>query len=92
MAISPKGKRKITVDGRLYYWYVAPYYEDPDLIGAMLRLHIISADGELALMEPLDSCVRPDARYLTKSPVPIPDAVTPEVVRRVIEAYYASKE
>ena len=91
MAISPKGKRKITVNGRLYYWFVAPYYEDPDLTGGMLRLHIVSADGERALIVPLDSCVRPDARYTKKSPVPVPDAVTPDNVRRVIEAHQ-SKE
>ena len=91
MAISPKNKRKITVNGRLYYWFVAPYYEDPDLTGSMLRLHIVSADGECAFLEPLDSCVRPDARYLQRSRVPVPDAVTPDTVRRLIEAYQ-SKE
>ena len=91
MSISAKSKRKLNYQGKTYFWYVAPEYDEMYLTGKMLRLHIIAEDSSWSGCFPLDSCVRPGEQFAVyKAPVPVPDAVTPETVRQLI-AYYLSE-
>lgn len=93
MPISAKYKRKLNYRGKTYYWYIAPAYDEMYLTGNMLRLHIIAEDSSWSGCFPLDSCVRSEERFAVyRAPVPVPDAVTPDTVRRLIEAYDKSKE
>lgn len=91
MSISTKGKRKLICQNKTYYWYVKPNYDDMWLIGKMLQLHIFSEDLSWQVCFPLDSCLRPEKRDAAcTAPVPLPDTVTPEIVRQIIEADQAN--
>lgn len=83
MATSSGGKRTLVFEGDTYYWYVAPDYDNMQLCGDMNELHIAAADRSFLLKVPLDSSLRPGAEK--RFPFPIPDAVTPETVRRILE-------
>ena len=82
MAISSRRKRSIVFDGETYYWYVAPDYDNMQLCGDMNELHIAAADKSFLLTVPLDSSLREGTEK--QFPFPIPDAVTPEVVRQIL--------
>lgn len=91
MSISTKGKRKLICQNKTYYWYVKPNYDDMRLTGKMLQLHIFSEDLSWQVCFPLDSCLRPEKRDAAcTAPVPLPDTVTPEIVRQIIEADQAN--
>ena len=62
------------------------------LTGKMLRLHIIAEDRSWSGIFPLDSCLRSEEQFAVyKAPVPVPDAVTPDTVRKLV-AYYLSEK
>lgn len=87
MAVSTKGKRRLIYQNHTYYWHVTPNYDDMWLTGNMMQLHIFSEDLKWQTCFPLDSCLRPEKRGAAcTAPVPLPDIITPEIVRRVIEA------
>lgn len=93
MSIRTKGRRRITVDDKLYIWYVAPDDDSP-----YEQLNIASDDKYLILSCPLGT----DTAYViskgrsfqskktnghwNRYPLPfdIPDVITPKFVEKVI--------
>jgi hypothetical protein len=60
IAVSRKGKRSITVDGREYLWWVQEDYEPPFVPSIGKSLRVIDTSGELSveyhLGQPSDVC------------------------------------
>ena len=73
MGISTKYKRKLMHEGKAYYWYIAPYYENPKIMQDFRILHIAAEDRLLVLDTPLEFME------------PKPDAVTHALVKQIIE-------
>ena len=72
MSISTKYKRKLMHEGKAFYWYIAPYYENP-LMGNDFRvLHIAAEDRSMILDTPLALME------------PVPESVTPAFVKTII--------
>ena len=96
MAVSAKGKRRLTFEGKLYYWYVA---EDRD--SADYLLHIVSEDKKLVLEYRVDQIsdafIHPKLRVVASPDMkpgiyaffpPLPDeTVTSTTVAAVLNWY-----
>ena len=67
-------------EGKAYYWYIAPNYENPRLWKNFDVLHIAAEDKSLVLNTPLEFME------------PVPDAVTPALVKQIIEEELRCKE
>jgi hypothetical protein len=74
MSISTKKKRKLIYDNKTYYWHVSPDYDRGELRRNFNILHIIADDKSLEYHIPLELYFNP-----------VPDAVTPSIVKNIIE-------
>ena len=63
-------------EGKAYYWYIAFYYENPRINHDFRVLHIAAEDKSLVLNTPLEFME------------PVPEAVTPALVKKIIEAQF----
>lgn len=93
MSIRTKGRRRITVGGQNYVWYVALDDDSPFHV-----LNIISDDKHLILSCPLhtgtDYVISKGRVFRTKEtnghwnryllPFPVPESITPEFIRKLI--------
>lgn len=99
MPASTRDKRKITVSGRVFLWWVAP----PDDYQLVYALHVMSLDKRdhaTILMVDHETYqrdggqwfeVRPGLRrQVLCPPSPVPERITPSYVRRVIESFDAT--
>ena len=73
MSVSTKSKRKLVHQDKTYYWHVTPDYDRMDLRQNFNILHVIAEDKSLELHEPLELMQ------------PVPETVTPCLVKNVIE-------
>ena len=94
MSIRTKGRRKIVVGEKTYFWYVALDYDTPYDV-----LNIVSEDKSLILSCPLhtkaDYVISKGRVFKTKEtngcwnryklPFNIPDIVTPKFVKQLID-------
>ena len=90
MSINTKNKRKITCQGKDYYWHVVPDYDNPELTGKMLTLRVIAEDKSLVLTFPLDSSLRDPAKKTI--PAAVPDVITPETVQQLVSLVLSENE
>ena len=97
MAVSYKGKRKLTYKGKEYIWCIRENYEGyfPDKYNAFQELHITAADKSFSTFFPL----RPDdeenyrkMKEFLKIDFDIPEAITPSFVVKVIECDQSKKK
>ncbi len=94
MGVRKKGRRKISVGGKEYIWYVETDYDSPYHI-----LNIVSGDKQLILACPIDAktpyLISKGKVFQNKNtsgcwnryllPFDIPESVTPSFVSKVIE-------